>query len=440
MSAAAPDPTDIVAPPLLRDRSFWGMTATQFLGAFNDNLYKQLVLLICLDYVALRQLESDPFQGRAQGMFALPFILFSGFAGWLSDRYSKRVIVVLSKGAEIAVMAAGLAAFTLLDFGTDLYLWGLMAVLFLMAAQSAFFGPAKYGILPEMLRERDLPLANGIVQMTTFLAIIFGTAVCGFLKKWAGGTGASYQLISSTCVGLAVLGTLTSLLVRRTAVAAPGLPFRMGSLGVDGPTVRLLRTDRPLRDALLATVMFWFLGAAVLPMVNTLGKEQLRLDDVVTSLLTACMGLGIAVGCAAAGLASRNRLKFGLVRGGAVGMTALFLLLANVPGRGFEARTAALVTGGLLVCLGVCAGLYAVPLQVFLQSRPPREQKGRMIATMNVCTWLGVFAAAFFYHVCSGWFTNARIADMCYLLAGCSLAIAAWYRPPRPVHPAGDGG
>jgi acyl-[acyl-carrier-protein]-phospholipid O-acyltransferase/long-chain-fatty-acid--[acyl-carrier-protein] ligase len=408
------------------------MTATQFLGAFNDNLFKQLVLLICLDYVALRSLESDPYQAWAQGMFSLPFVLFSGFAGWLSDRNSKRTIVVFSKVAEIVVMAAGLALFLTLDFGTDGYLVGLIAVLFLMGAQSAYFGPAKYGILPEMLRDSDLPLANGLVQMTTFLAIIFGTAVCGFFKNALGDSPRSLALISAACVGIAVVGTFTSLLVRRTPIAAPGLRFRLQSLAVDPPTVQMLRRDRPLLAALGATVLFWFLGGACLPIVNTLGKEQLGLGDAVTSLLTASIGLGIAAGCAGAGLASRRRLRFGLVRGGAWGMALLFCLLGALPqwasSSGLSPRATSLLLAVFLVGLGISAGIYAVPLQVFLQSRPPREQKGRMIATMNICTWLGVFASAFFYHVCSGAFTNQHIARTFYVLAAFSLPIALLYR------------
>lgn len=416
------------APPLLQDASFWGMTATQFLGAFNDNLYKQLVLLICLDYVALRNLQTDPYQSIAQGMFSLPFVLCSGFAGWLSDRYSKRSIVVLSKVAEIVVMGAGLAVFATQTFGSDIYLRGLLGVLFLMGAQSAFFGPAKYGILPEMLHENDLPLANGLVQMTTFLAIIFGTALCGYLKDSLGKTGSALTVISAATVGIAVLGTLTSLLVRRTAVAAPGLEFHLASLAVDRPTVQMLRCDRQLLAALGATVLFWFLGGASLPIINTLGKEQLRLGDTVTSLLTASIGLGIAVGCVVAGLASRQRIRFGLVRGGAWGMTLLFSGLALLPAWELEGRPSAIVAAGLLVLLGMCAGVYAVPLQVFLQSRPPREQKGRMIATMNVCTWLGVFASAFFYHVCSQTFTNQQIARSFFVLAALSLTVAVLYR------------
>jgi MFS family permease len=424
-------------PPLGRDSSFWGMTATQFLGAFNDNLFKQLVLLIAAQYVIDRGLTSDPYQTVAQAIFSLPFVLFSGFAGWLSDRYSKRTIVVLSKAAEIVVMGAGLAVFGLVSWGSDLYLGGLLAVLFCMGAQSAFFGPAKYGILPEMLRDTDLPKANGIIQMTTFLAIIFGTAVCGALKDQLALQGGGLWPISAACVVLAVIGTATSLWVRRTRVADPGIPLTVESFAIHASTWRLLKEDRLLRGALAAMVLFWFLGGVSLPTVNALGKFQYGLSDTVTSILTAHVGLGIAIGCLIAGLLSRQRVNFGLVRWGSWGMLVSMALLCCVP-RWFpqpvdpSAETGPMVEyiiAPLLALLGLSAGVFAVPIQVLLQSRPPAELKGRMIGTMNLVTWFGILASAGFYGACSGIFSNEQISWTFGVLAVLVLPIALFYHP-----------
>lgn len=416
-------------PSLWRDWSFWGMTTTQFLGAFNDNLYKQMVLLICLDYVMLRQLEKDPYQAIAQGMFALAFILFSGFAGWLSDRTTKRSIVVLSKVAEVGVMAGGLAVFATQDFGTDAYLTGLLAVLFLMGVQSAFFGPAKYGILPEMLRERDLPAANGIIQMTTFLAIIFGTAVCGFLKQNFEESGLGLWPISVVCIGLAVVGTGTSYLVRRTPVAHSGLTLRWRTLVVHQSTWRMIVGDRMLRGVLLATILFWFVGGVALPVVNAFGKEELRLGDATTSLLTACIGFGIAIGCVFAGFLSRHRVAFGLVHLGAWGMSLAFGALAASPWLDLEPVATGRIAACLLTLLGFSAGMYAVPLQVVLQARPPKDQKGRMIGAMNLFTWLGILLSAVTYGVSSWIFTTVHISRTFALLGLLVLPVALFYRP-----------
>src|SRR5438477_11629137 len=206
-----PAPVDGPSPPLFRDRSFWGMTATQFLGAFNDNLFKQLMLLLAIPVGAAAARKADE-QGIATMIFSLPFVLFSGFAGYLSDRYSKRTMIVACKAAEIGIMLLGLIGF--LSYGTLGYR-GLLVVLFLMGTHSAFFGPGKYGILPELFRERDLPRANGVILMTTFLAIIFGTASAGILGTLLAERGGGVQeptrlwLGSAVCMLIAVMGTVT---------------------------------------------------------------------------------------------------------------------------------------------------------------------------------------------------------------------------------------
>ena len=180
------DPANL--PTLYADRSFWGMTVTQFFGAFNDNLFKQLILLLSITILADGTTQDN--QGTATLIFSLPFLLVTGIAGYLSDRYPKRGIIVLCKIAEIAVMALGALAFAY--HGKSSSLAFLYLVLFLMGAQSGFFGPAKYGILPEMLRDDDLPRANGLILMTTFIAIITGTVVAGLIldyfpgKLWVG--------------------------------------------------------------------------------------------------------------------------------------------------------------------------------------------------------------------------------------------------------------
>src|SRR5579859_3492368 len=154
MSSPAPARPDAVPrPSLWRDPSYHSMNVTQFLGAFNDNLFKQLVLLICVDYLAATGINYQTF---ALFLFAFPFVLFSGFAGYLADRISKQRIIVAMKIAEIAVMFAGFLAF----HATYGRIGCLLIVVFLMGTHSAFFGPSKYGILPELFREEDLPQVN----------------------------------------------------------------------------------------------------------------------------------------------------------------------------------------------------------------------------------------------------------------------------------------
>ena len=312
-------------PPLLQDRSFWGLNLTQFLGAFNDNLFKQLVMLLCLDQ-ALQ--GGRDVQGLAMVLFALPFIFISGYAGFLSDRYGKRSIIVLCKLAEVLIVLLGMIGFYThsLPF--------LLAVLCLMGIHSAFFGPSKYGILPEMLRTQDLPRANGMILMSTFLAIIFGLSAAGAAKQHFSET---LWLASIPCLVIAVSGLLTSLLIRQTPVAQPGLRFEFSSLAIAPDTRQLLRTNRTLLGVLVMSSVFWFVGGTIYPpTINAFCKEQLHYDDLFTGFFAASTGVGIAFGCVIAGVLSKNRVRAWIVRLGACGLTLSLLALA-LPGPGWMA-------------------------------------------------------------------------------------------------------
>jgi len=341
-------------PPLWRDSAFLGMSITQFLGAFNDNLFKQLVLLFCLDVSLAGAPDRQPL---AAGLFALPFVLFSGFAGFLADRNSKRSIVVLCKVAEIAVMGLGMLVLLMTNLLPSGPLNMLLVILCLMGMQSAFFGPSKYGILPELFRPSDLPRANAFIQMTTFLAIIFGTALAGYGKQKAGD---QLWLVGAACVGIAVIGTLTSLLVRKTPTAQPDLEFRPSALAINRYTAHMLWNDKLLLAALLISSLFWFIGGAVLPLVNILGKDIMHLGDGRTSIMASCMGAGIAVGCILAGKLSHNRINFGLVRLGSWGIV-IFLCLTpcfslDIPAPPPEAAAANLLDESLITMI-ICYSL-----------------------------------------------------------------------------------
>ena len=412
-------------PPLARDAGFWAMAATQFLGAFNDNVFKQLILLLATPTAAqLAAGAAEDRQSEAQFVFAGAFLIFSGFAGYLSDRFSKRPVIICSKMAEIFVMAAGVIGFWFYD---TIGVTGMFVVLFLMGTQSAFFGPAKYGILPETVRKRDLPRANGIFLMLTFLAIIFGVAIAGGLlnmvshRVWLG---------SIACVVIAVVGTITSLGVRRVPAAQPTLRYQWSSWLVPAEIIQLLRRDRELCWAILVVAIFWMVGGMVLQTVNALGKTQLGLDEFRTSILAASIGVGMAIGCMAGGYMSRNRVNRNVVTTGAIGLV-LTLLLMSLPGG--EHHHLLGFSGSLptLIVMGAFTGMFIVPVQVALQSRPPRAEKGRMIATMNQCSWVGIILGAALYKLCiiisdsAGWPRSSIFAVTAMLM----LPVAIFYRP-----------
>lgn len=443
---------------IFRDRSFWGLTITQLLGAFNDNLFKQLVLLLCVEKateIALATGEevSDGLQPIAMAVFAIPWILFSGVSGYLADRISKRRIVVLCKSMEIVVMSCGLLAFL------SGHLWALFIVLFLMSVQSTVFGPAKFGILPEQFRSEDLPRINGVFQMTTFVAIILGFAAAGILKDLRPGQE-GLALVSIVSIVIAIVGTGAACIVRPTPIAQPDLKLTWRAAGIDGENWSLIQSNRFLLGVLLVSSLFWFTGGVVQPAVNNLGKIDLGLSNARTGILQACMGIGIAFGCVLSGRLSKNRIRFGLVRAGTWGMTlglptltvvsyfqpglaADVALLVSMGAGGasghliFDATTAEWLTRCCLIWLGASAGCFIVPLQVALQSVPPEAQKGRMIGTMNLVNWCGILLAAAFYGVfeISRSKLNSQAGfDLNSATVFCALAViaglvAVFYRP-----------
>lgn len=433
-------------PSLYRDRSFWGMTVTQFFGAFNDNLFKQLILLLSITAIAgAAESDAEDLQGRATLIFSLPFLLTTGFAGYLSDRFGKRGIIVLCKVAEIVIMALGGLAFAAYSQSASLAF--LYVVLFFMGAQSGFFGPAKYGILPEMLRPADLPRANGFILMTTFVAIITGTVVAGLLldnypdKPWVG---------SIACVGIAIVGTLSSVLVRRVPPANPQLKLMPSSFAVPPDMLRMLRQDKPLLAALWVSSIFWLLAGMVPLAINSLGKLDLEVGDKLTSYLNGVISIGIAIGCAIGGLVSKGKVDFRLLRLGAIGMMLSMAMLAipasgdvdqlkNAQGQLIQLPAIGESTQWLgywgtllvLVVLGAFTGMFAVPLQVFMQSRPPNDKKGRMIAVMNQANWVGIAISGVLYEI----FTNLIAwqawprSFMFLFIAALMLPIALFYHP-----------
>jgi acyl-[acyl-carrier-protein]-phospholipid O-acyltransferase/long-chain-fatty-acid--[acyl-carrier-protein] ligase len=420
----------------MADASFHGLVATQFLGAFNDNIFKQIVLLL-FQAVPLAVWESSAAgtrdcQSLGLFVFAIPFVLFSGYAGFLADRFGKRRVIVLSKVAEIVVMLLGTGMlWWYVTHGWSLVtLVGIASVLFLMGMQSAFFGPSKYGVLPELFRDKDLPAANGVVLMTTFVAIILGVGAAGALmESWA----TQLWMVGCICVLIAVVGTATSFTLRRPPPANPSLHFQgMDTLALPADMRATLANDRALRQAVIVSSIFWLCAAVVHPAVIAYGKEQLVLGDTYTSLLTAGISIGIAVGSVVTGYISGGAIAWRSLRVGLAGMAGCLLFLAlwgGEPDRTVDVKVAAV----LLVLLGGFTGMFAVPVQVFLQQRPPDALKGRMFATVNLLNWVGIVASAGIYQALViaqrvfGWSTSTCFA----IIAVPLVVLAIGYRPQR---------
>lgn len=424
--SAVPSSTRIKGelPPLLQDQAFWGMSVTQFLGAFNDNLFKQLLLLLATPTAAQLAAGAKPDrQAEAMIVFAAAVLIFSGFAGWLADSMSKRTLIIGSKMAEIVVMSLGMIGFFF--YGT-IGFSGMLVVLFLMGTQTAFFGPPKYGILPETIRDRDLPQANGIFLMFTFMAIIFGMVLAGIL----GTNIETIWLGSAVCIGIAVLGTATSFMVRRVPAANPGMPLRWSDCLAPPEVLRLVWRDKQLLYALMVTSVFWMLAGIVQSSVNALGKSQLGLGDGATSLLAAMLGVGIPIGCLLGGKLSAGRINPRVVIGGAIGVV---ICLALMSFRGGEDRHLLGFYGSIpvLIAAGISTGIFIVPIQVSVQALPPPDEKGRMIALMNQCNWIGIILGAFLFKATILLLEQTdQPRNTAFLIAAAlMLPIAIFYRP-----------
>lgn len=444
MSSSPPPAVDkSTLPWLYADRSFWGMTVAQFFGAFNDNLFKQLILLLSITVLADGTTQDQ--QGTASLIFVAPFLLVTGFAGYLSDRLGKRGIIVSCKVAEIVIMGLGVLAFVAYA-RTDSLLF-LYVVLFCMGAQSGFFGPAKYGILPEMLRGDDLPRANGLILMTTFVAIIMGIVAAGVLldtfpdQKWVG---------SAACVLIAMVGTCASLFVRKVPPANPELQLEPASFAVPPDMIAMLRRDRPLLAALWVSSAFWLLAGMVPLAINALGKSVFQIQDKYTSILAGIVSIGIAIGCVVGGLVSKGKVDFRLLRVGSVGMMVCLAamaipaagnvadlprvdgVLSRLPGVGESPQWLGF-RGSLtvLLLLGMFTGFFAIPLQVFMQTRPPDDKKGRMIAVMNQANWVGIGISSVLYAVASRLINAFQWPQgvMFLLIGTLVLPIVLFYHP-----------
>lgn len=434
VSQSGPSPTPMPSSSILKDRSFWGLAITQFLGAFNDNLYKQLILLIAIP--AAGAAVGEDLQGYATAVFSLPFVLLSGFAGYLADRYSKSKIIFLCKTAEIVITLLAVVAFlwysSLKDFGT----W---TVLFWMGVHSTLFGPSKYGILPELFRDEELPRANGLILMSTFLAIILGVVAAGGLKDLLVTTRLDNTLDfgnlwigSLICTGVAVVGTITSLLIRPTKPAQPTAILSAKDFGISKEMRKLLADDRPLLLSIIVSSMFYVIAGVVMPTVNILGKNQLKVAlDFNTSILTGGLAIGIIVGAVSANLVLKGIKPRTQVFLGTVGMLISLLVIgAWQPGGQHLLGYWGALLG--LIATGMFAAVFIIPIQVFMQKRPPSILKGRMIGTMNLANFIGVLIAGPLYQVFLSVTTSIGwpVSSIFWMLAALLLPVVWLYRLP----------
>jgi acyl-[acyl-carrier-protein]-phospholipid O-acyltransferase/long-chain-fatty-acid--[acyl-carrier-protein] ligase len=372
--------------PLIRESNgkwrlgFWSLIATQFQGAFNDNGLKFFVIFLILGTNPTDS-QKDLLVFYVGNLFAVPFLLFSMAGGYLADRFSKRSVAIATKIFEIFAMLFAIYAFA--HGSTRMAL----VVIFLASTQAAFFGPAKYGLLPEVLPDELLSWGNGVLELTTFVAIIGGAVIGPLLAQRFHGREFYAGLIFGACT---LVGLATSFTISHVPAADPSRKFRLNIFGDLIKQVQVVRPDRTLHLAVVGNTYFWFLGALLQFVIVFYGREVLHIDETHGGYLQAALAIGIGIGSYAAGLLSAGKIEYGLIPLGAIGMS-LFAFAISIHGLTF------LQVVALLAALGFSGGFFIVPINALIQHRPAEDKKGSVIAFANFLSFVGVIGASAIY-------------------------------------------
>ena len=379
-------------------RRFLPLFLTQFFGAFNDNLFKNaLVILITFKLADEYGLNAQLLITSIAGLFILPFFLFSSTAGQLADKYEKSFLIRIIKFVEIVLMVLTAISFTFLN------LWGLIILLFFMGAQSAFFGPLKFSILPQHLKENELVAGNGLVSAGTYIAILSGTLCGGLFILYPAGRA----FISAGVVGVAIMGFISSLLIPKAEPSVPGMkidwnPFRstMDIISYVKPNVMVFRS-------ILGISWFWFLGSVFLSQFPTFSKDILGGNEEVSTLFLVVFSVGVGLGSTLCNRLLKGKVSARLVPFGCIGMTAATLLLyffsMTVPKTGELAGVMKFISEpgswGVIfsfLLLAASGGIFSVPMYALMQSRSSDEHRARVVACLNITDSFGMVLSAVF--------------------------------------------
>jgi 1-acyl-sn-glycerol-3-phosphate acyltransferase len=381
---------------LLRERRFAPFFGAQALGAFNDNVYRNvLVILLTYHGASVTTLAPEILTNLAGGLFILPFVLFSGIAGQIADRLDKSRVIQTVKAAEILIVilgGVGLAANSLtLLFGA----------LFLMGVHSTFFAPAKYGLLPQILGSSELVGGNALLEMGTFLAILLGTLLGGVLAA-----GNNTAVIVGTLIAIAGAGFLMSLGMPRVPPADATLRLDWNPWRSTWSSIRAARESRTVFLSVLGNSWFWFYGAIVLAQLPLFVKTVLNGTEQVVTLFLVMFSAGVGIGSLLCERLSGGKVEIGLVPFGSIGLTVFALDLAlGAPAAAPTQMLGAaaflqepgswrlLVDAGLI---GVFGGIFIVPLYALMQQRSRPEAVSRVISANNIVNSLFIVAAALF--------------------------------------------
>jgi MFS family permease len=407
---------------LLRARRFLPLFSTQFLGAFNDSLFKQAVVLF-----VTYQLLQDPtkeflFSAIAQGLFILPFFLFSALSGQLADDHDKARLIRIIKFAEIGIMILGGAGILLASKVL------MLAAVFAMGVHSTFFGPIKYAILPQHLRKDEVLGGTGLVEAGTYLAILGGTILAGVLAP-------SPQIAAATTVGIAIVGFLTGRQVPPAPPAAERIPFNWHIVHASIELVSGTMHIRRLFLAILSISFFWAIGSVMIAIFPPLVKNYLGADERVVTMFTAVFSIGIAVGSVFINRLLKSEVSARFAPVSVIAMGAFVLLFYFVAlswhrhghditslGNFVTYPSAALMIIALLG-VAITGGMFVVPLYAFLTTTVPKSETARTVGANNIVN-SGAMVAGLLLSIGLG-FLGVGPAHQLLLVAAMCL-VSAW--------------
>ena len=363
---------------LLKERRFAPFFWTQFFGAFNNNLLKNAMIVLVTFQTARFAGESSFFHGVASGvlvnlaagLFILPFVLLSATAGQIADKYDKSRLIRGVKSLEIVVMGLAAVGFVTENIGV------LLTALFLAGVQSSLFGPIKYSILPQMLRETEIVGGNALVESGTFVAILIGTLTGGYLASLQAGPAAA----AAGGLAVAVAGLGASWLIPRVSAADPGLRIDHNPVRETWRNYQAIRSNAVVHRSILGISWFWLYGALFLSQFPDYAKDVLHGDETQVSVLLAIFSVGVGVGSLLCERLSGHKVEIGLVPFGSIGMTlfGVDLYFASTP----DPQRVRIYLDLLLA--GVFGGFYIVPLYALIQTRTLKSHVSRVVAGNNI--------------------------------------------------------
>ena len=395
---------------------FAAMAGAYFLGVFNDNFYKQAILILAVSA------GRSAFQGLVIIVFTLPFLVFAAPAGWVADRFAKRTVVITAKWVELLAVLVGAVA---LCSGRW---WLIFVMLGLMGSQAAFFSPALNGSLPELFPESQVTRANGVLRLLVTLAILSGIALAGFTLdlKGVGFLAIPNGLLAlgAGVLGVALGGLAVSYGVPRRPAADPKAAFPWTGPMVTLRDLRQIGQDPLLAVAVGACVFIWFAGSLQVLLINPLGLQQLGLSKSLTSALIVAQLLGIgAGGLLCSRWAKGPRWHRVLVPAG-IGMGVAMLAVVMVPQLPLGARMPTCFV--LMALVGVFGGLFLIPVESFIQTRPDATRRGAVLAAANFVEFAGILLSGPFANYLNGrWAptTSFGIAGALAVVLSLGLAV-----------------